>query len=127
MLRSELDRAPSLFVAVGIETHRPSCQGQVAREPVACAFALLLRGGRGDRAPSTSDTQPVDGIASCHRAANCAESDRADRSAVPAAAARADCTTARVWLRPRRLVLASTASEAFAGAERDPDRGEGLL
>jgi hypothetical protein len=74
-----------------------------------------------------SDTQPVDGIASCHRAANCAESDRADRSAVPAAAARADCTTARVRLRPRRLVLASTASEAFAGAERDPDRGEGLL
>jgi hypothetical protein len=43
-------------------------------------------------------TQHVDGVASCHRAANCAESNRTDRLAVPAAAARADCPTAHVRL-----------------------------
>jgi hypothetical protein len=44
-------------------------------------------------------TQPVDGVANCHRAANCAESNCTDRPAIPAAAARADCPTAHVRLR----------------------------
>lgn len=44
------------------------------------------------------NTQPIDGVASGHRAANRAESDQADRPSVPAVAALADCTTAHVQL-----------------------------